>query len=108
MPSFDLPADLTPAQQLIVEVLSARHRLGETIWPFDSRLKKQLAALEQFGWVYLASGQVENTIRARLTEAAKRKVFLTSTYVSPLEQENIELAQDVEALTRLRSRGYEV
>lgn len=66
---------LPPTQQLILEVLAARHRLGEQVWTFPSAHGKALRALEQAGLVNLLNGVVEHSIRARLTDAGRAAVI---------------------------------
>ncbi len=78
---FDVDA-LPPTQHLVLEVLGARHRLGENLWPFRSTLAPALRALEQLGLVWTMHGSVENTVRAGLTEAGKDAV-LSCEYVPP-------------------------
>ncbi len=79
---FDVDT-LPPTQYLVLDVLAARHRLGENLWPFPSTLAPALRALEQLGLVWTMSGSVENTVRAGLTEAGKDAV-LSSTYIPPV------------------------
>jgi len=79
---FDVDA-LPPTQYLVLEVLGARHRLGENLWPFRSTLAPALRGLEQLGLVWTMHGSVENTVRAGLTEAGKDAV-LSSTYTPPV------------------------
>lgn len=75
--------DRLPAtQQLVLEVLSARHRLGEPVWTFPSLHGKALRALEQAGLVHLQNGIVEHSLRARLTEAGQAAV-ITAGYQPP-------------------------
>jgi len=85
---FDVDA-LPPTQYLVLEVLGARHRLGENLWPFRSTLVPALRRLEQLGLVWMMHGSVENTVRAGLTETGKDAV-LYSAYVparlSPAER----------------------
>jgi len=76
---FDVDA-LPPTQFLVLEVLGARHRLGENLWPFRSTLAPALRRLEQLGLVWMMHGSVENTVRAGLTETGKDAV-LYSAYV---------------------------
>lgn len=61
---------LTPTESLIIEVLVARFRLGDTLWTFDSRHKNALRKLEKNGLIYTLPGQVEKTARASLTDHA--------------------------------------
>jgi len=79
---FDVDA-LPPTQYLVLEVLAARHRLGENLWPFRSTLAPALRRLEQLGLVWTMHGSVENTVRAGLTEAG-RDAVLSSTYIPPV------------------------
>jgi len=78
---FDVDA-LPPTQFLVLEVLGARHRLGENLWPFRSTLVPALRALEQLGLVWTMHGSVENTVRAGLTETG-RDAVLSCEYVPP-------------------------
>lgn len=76
--------NLPPTQYLVLEVLAARHRLGEQLWTFPSRpairvAADQLASLGLIGW----KGGVEpKTIRAWLTDAG-RAAALMEGYESP-------------------------
>lgn len=73
---------LPPTQVLVLEVLAARHRLGERLWTFPSHLQRQISALDRLGLVWQASGVVEHTVRASLTDAGVEKM-LHGPYVSP-------------------------
>lgn len=77
--------ELTPTQELIMEVLAARTRLGEHFWTFGRRPAIVMAAkqLESVGLVFLRSGQVERTFQAGLTESGK-KMVLHDPYVPPI------------------------
>lgn len=61
---------LTPSQDLILEVLTARYRLGETSWPFSTKHSKAIRELDALGLVQESSGPVEKTIRVYLTNKA--------------------------------------
>lgn len=63
---------LPPTQYLLLEVLSARWRLGERIWTFPARFGRSLRALEKLGLVFVMHGVTERTLRAGLTEAGRR------------------------------------
>lgn len=65
------PQSFTPTQDLILNVLAARYRLGENLWTFDSNLTKQAKQLADRGLVFTTHGITENTIRIGLTEAGK-------------------------------------
>lgn len=70
---------LTPTEELILDVLAARYRLGETLWTFSSRHSKALDSLEAKKLISGMHGITENTLRASLTELGK-KYALSSTY----------------------------
>lgn len=59
-------SDLTPTEELVMEVLSARRRLGENLWTFPSALKSTLRRLEDKGYIGWKGGIVENTLLAWL------------------------------------------
>lgn len=82
---------LTPTENLILEVLTARYRLGENLWTFDSNVKRAVETLASKGWVIPMGGQVENTVRAALTEEAVGKL-LSYDYMPPIVRDNEELA----------------
>lgn len=75
--------DLTPTEDLVMEVLAARYRLGETFWTFDSRHKRAILGLESKGLARLMHGIVEKSVRASLTDAGRRK-YLSPAYETPL------------------------
>jgi len=74
---------LTEKQTLVLEVLVARHRLGENLWTFEERTEKVLSQLEAKGLVIVMHGVVEDSVRARLTDKAKKK-FLYDGYTPPI------------------------
>ena len=62
---------LTPSEDLALELLAARHRLGEPWWTFTTRQRRALVGLEAKGLINIMSSQTEGTIRAELTEAGR-------------------------------------
>lgn len=76
---------LSPTQELVLEVLAARYRLGETLWPFTTKLTPSVRTLEALGLVWWKSGVVERTIQVGLTDAGVKEM-LGLTYVSPLDK----------------------
>lgn len=74
---------LTPTEDLALNVLVARYRLGEKLWTFESRHKKALEKLQARGLVNLMHGITENTCRASLTEEAKKE-HLIPEYEPPI------------------------
>lgn len=77
--------DLTPLQDMCMEVLAARWRLGgEDLWTFPKSVKRALDALSAKGLVATAGGVTEGTVRASLTPAGK-SAALSDTYPAPNE-----------------------
>lgn len=72
-------------EELAMEVLAARARLGESIWTFRARHEKTLRSLEQQGLVFVMPGIVDHTVRAGLTDSGKARV-LSDNYVPPTER----------------------
>lgn len=62
---------LPPTLYLILEVLAARYRLGEELWPFPTSVAASLGKLERAGLTSRMHGNTPRTVRARLTEAGK-------------------------------------
>lgn len=86
---------LTPTQDLVMEVLAARRRMGENLWTFESRHTKTINQLAELGLVYVASGVVEKTIRATLTDAGV-KYSLSSSYKIPSDPyRTLERVRDI-------------
>jgi len=65
-----------------MEVLAARHRLGENFWTFRDRHEKTIRSLEEHGWVFVMHGITDHTIRAGLTEKGEQ-YFLSEGYEPP-------------------------
>ncbi|WP_422744289.1 hypothetical protein ACN27B_08560 [Micromonospora sp. WMMD754] len=74
--------DLPPTQYLILEVLAARHRTGETLWTFPAKLRPHMDALANLGLIGWKSGITEGTIRAWLTEQGLAAA-ISPTYITP-------------------------
>lgn len=91
---------VTPTQSLLMEQLASRTRLGESLWTFDQRFKKQLEELQSIGLVNVMHGITEKTVRASLTEVGKAE-YLSDSYTSPLEAEVEKLRREVRKLKRL-------
>lgn len=60
----------TPTEALIIDVLVAHFRLGDTLWDFESRNMPALQKLEEKGLIHTNSGVTENTVRAWLSDRA--------------------------------------
>lgn len=94
-------SEFTPMEHLVIEVLIARHRLGELLWTFDKSAKRCIENLAAKGWVDSMNGIVENSVRARLTSKGRAR-WLSYPYNSPNE---VAGADDiVEDATRLKER----
>lgn len=59
--------DLTPTEYLILEVLAARFRLGEHLWPFPNRFRPALRTLHAKGLVSFQSHVTAGNQAVRLT-----------------------------------------
>jgi hypothetical protein len=90
--------DLSPTQQLILEVLAARFRLGDKLWPFDTRNKHQANLLEEYGLIQVHTGNVERTFRASLT-AAGQKLLLDPTYTVRTDEATVEVPKAAGGVT---------
>jgi hypothetical protein len=102
--------DLTPTAALVMEVLAARYRLGETHWTFDSRHTRAMRELEAANLIWWKGGSEPKTVRAFLTEAGRAK-YLSATYVSPLDQPgapaNAKLRESLTEILLAARRGLD-
>lgn len=94
---------LPPTQYLVLEVLAARHRLGEEFWTFPSRLGATINALVQAGLVWSRSAPTPHAVQVGLTDTGRAEV-LDAGYQPPAVRESVEYA-DVERL-RAELAGY--
>jgi hypothetical protein len=78
-------AGLTSQQELMVDMLVARHRLGEPFWPVSTKLYRTYNELHTKGYVEILDGNVERTVRLMLTRKARKKLIEDSTYTTPLQ-----------------------
>lgn len=74
---------LPPTQYLALEVLAARHRLGEHLWTFPTNIRPALEALALAGLVGWKGGATHGTVRAWLTETGRAAV-LAGSYSPPV------------------------
>jgi len=74
----DIPyfEELSPMQQLMVEVLLARYRLGESSYIFrnGSSMSRAFTGLEENGWIKSCNSIVPGWLGAALTGAAIEKL----------------------------------
>lgn len=94
-------ADLTPTQDLILEVLAARARLGEHHWTFSRRHRHQILPLADQGLVTWDWGNTEGVIRVWLTDAGRAEV-LDADYVNPVDRRVQDLADDLLDVSGMR------
>lgn len=92
--------NISPTQGLILEVLCARHRLGETIWTFESSaaVTKALKQLEAKDLVITHNGMTEKTVRAELTAAGRAEVIdpdYTPPNPPPMDPDFVEAARKI-------------
>lgn len=73
---------LPPTQYLLIEVLAARHRLGEQHWTFPDRCAPAARALEQLGLIWTRSGPAPGCFEARFTDSG-RAAALPDDYAPP-------------------------
>lgn len=99
---------LTPTEDLVLEVLAARHRLGEHLWTFNSNVGGTITKLEEKGLVTQMHGITERTIRAGLTQAGEELV-LEPTYSPPIlrdmKKEELDVGLKPDNLSSLRRRA---
>lgn len=76
---------LTPMQDLMMEVLVARTRLGHQIWTFTRNRAATKAAmrLQALGLLTLMNGIVENTFRVSITSKGLSEYGVVD-YVPPI------------------------
>lgn len=76
---------MTPTEELVLEVLTARVRLGEQLWTYSTRFTPAVRSLEEAGWVGWKSGIVENTILVWPTpQLLEDASWFSPTYVPPI------------------------
>jgi hypothetical protein len=73
---------LPPTQQLVLEVLGARARLGENAWTFTTRVRPALEALSRAGLIWWKSAVIEDHCLAGLTDEG-RAYALSASYTVP-------------------------
>lgn len=89
MAAFDVDS-LPPVEYLVMDVLAARARLGETYWTFPSRLRPAMRSLASRGLLWWQPGNVPRTVKAFLTEEGRAAV-LYEGYTDPVAAERQRL-----------------
>lgn len=98
MPKIDPEVELTPMENLVVEVLVARYRLGEKVWSFDPSVGKSVATLAKKGYVRQLSRKRGNLLSVALTDEAVA-LNLSYDYVPSIAADNPALATAFESVT---------
>lgn len=75
---------LTPTEDLILDSLAARTRLGEPFWHFDLHFGKAIGGLRELGLVTYE--EKDGLYRLRITEMGRARA-LDLAYMSPLERQ---------------------
>lgn len=78
-----MASELTPTEELVLEVLSARVRLGEPFWPFSRRLTAVLKRLQADGWLSYESDITEGAWRVHPGPRLRRE-YLDARYTPPI------------------------
>src|SRR5580704_13798904 len=73
---------LTPTQELVLDVLAARARIGENAWTFTTRVRPALEALSSAGLIWWKSAVIEGHYLAGLTDEG-RAYALSASYSVP-------------------------
>ena len=100
-----MTVSLTPTQELVLDVLAARHRLGEQEWPFDTRHRKAIEGLAATGQVTTRRGNVENTILVSLTDVAVTELMDSDYYPTGFRQQAENIAAFLDGLGVESSAG---
>lgn len=96
--------EFTPTENLVLDVLVARYRLGEQLWTFDSYVASApIDKLARKGWVYALDGITGNTVRAALTDKAIAR-FLSFKYIPPVACDNKKLAKKFKVIYKDANR----
>lgn len=76
---------LPPTQYLIMDVLAARYRTGETSWTFPTSVGNALYLLVDKELIRIRNGVVERTYIVTLTDTGKAALFDGVEYTAPIE-----------------------
>lgn len=85
---------LTPTQYLIVEVLTARARLGEPFWTFPSNITTTVRVLEKLGYVNFKSAPTYGHIQVWFTNKGAAE-FLDFDYHAPILKQYQDLLHSI-------------
>jgi len=76
--------NLTPTEDLLVDLLTARVRLGEQLWTVETRVRKSVESLNKRGVIDYKEGIVEHTLLIWFTADGYKKYITDSTYEVPM------------------------
>lgn len=86
-------AKLALTQELLLEVLAARTRLGEPCWTFPSQARPQLRALQSAGLVQILRGHDTGDVVATLSDDGRHRQ-LPQDYQTPTQRMQERLEQE--------------
>ena len=101
--------ELTPTEDLLMEVLAARVRAGESCWTFTRAHHATLQSLEVKGLLHFKTDPTGEAFRAFLTDLG-RDTFMSAGYTEPvasLHEQVAELHQQLEVAGATRRAAYE-
>ena len=84
----------TAAQDLLLDLLVARHRLGEPFWPISTQLTRTYRDLKQKGYVEIMDGYVSGTVRLSLTKEARKELMEDSGFTPACVRKHTEKIAD--------------
>ncbi len=84
--------DFTPTEALVLEVLTARYRLGNNSWTFEARSNGAIQKLAARGLVNSKSASVEKATLVWLTEDGIA-IMLANKYRSPIKFSKLKKLQ---------------
>lgn len=107
---------MTPTEDLLLELLIARHRLGEAVWTVSTTHTRALTLLEDKGLVSFRAGIVEKTYLVSLTAKGIEEFITGSSYTPPILQDAAEtianrmedLGFDANVCSVIRKQGAKV
>ena len=90
---------VTPTQELVMELLAARARLGESEWSVSTRHMAAIKSLDGAGLAKWRSHVIEGHVYVSLTDKG-RSEYLSGTYVPPIMDRVEALRRRCENFTR--------
>lgn len=95
----------TPTESLVLEVLTARYRLGQNLWTFGTDIVPALNRLEEKKLIDWKSGIVENTTMVWLTDLGQAVLFKNKFEIpSGLKKRQKELRKTAKTVAKRYSK----